>query len=350
MFWIDKSLSEEEWSLSAKLFAGMVFNPFSLVNTCNNTLFAWFWKKITGNELPKNIGWRAKPEYLGNLGRNDWRLHLEEWQIAIECKFGDGIDIRNDCLKYFNGLNEGFSRVALVASVSELSELTEICQKSSKQVNSLLKKLNNNEVVLIAWHEIVDESIKRLPKIEGEILQTWAYMVKKNTLLLMPEKRISGDQIVSMIKEGKNAGIPFTHKKDARKDRRSTATLEDVCIKQNVPNWVFQYMKSVRQTCIDENLIFETKRSGWVNLRKNKKCSLTLLPWFSGVAILISHPKDPRLFDSFLSLKDLDLHGIVPDKEEWFPSDRTIGITYKNKESCTKEDFVTTIMNTINLL
>ena len=40
MFWNDKDMVEEEWSLSAKLFAGLVFNPFSVTNTCNDPLIS----------------------------------------------------------------------------------------------------------------------------------------------------------------------------------------------------------------------------------------------------------------------------------------------------------------------
>ena len=137
MFWNDTDMVEEEWSLSAKLFAGLVFNPFSLTNTCDDPLISWFLVRITGDPSLHATSWSAKPEYAGTLGRNDWRLHVGEWQIAVECKFGDGIDIHKDCLIYLEGLCRTHRRVVVVASVSELSELTQDCLKPTKHVSVL---------------------------------------------------------------------------------------------------------------------------------------------------------------------------------------------------------------------
>ena len=351
MFWFDEDLMEEEWSLSAKLFAGLVFNPFSHANTGIDSLFAWFWSRITGKELPNSSGWRAKPEYSGKLGRNDWRLHVDNWEIAVECKFGDGIDIFKDCLQYIDDLRLDYRRVVVVASVSEFSELTKSCINDTEQTPTLIEELKNDNIVLIAWHEIVEAAICRLPTEDAKMLRVWADKVKRNLLPLMPEKRISGDQIASMILEGKIANIPILHRPDGRGRRISTATLEEVCNKRDAPNWVRRCMEGAEQTCLEENLLFEMKRSGWVNIRKKKKShSVTLFPWRTGVAILISHPTNAQRFPDYSRLEKLELHDLVPDNKNWFPRDRTIGITFRYNKSCKKQHFVDEIIKALRLL
>ena len=141
MFWFDDILKEEEWSLSAKLLAGLVFNPFSTVNTIDNSLFAWFLSRITRGKRLSSSVWIAKPEYAGEFGRNDWRLHVEDWQIAVECKFGDGIDIKKDCLQYFKGLRGEKRCVVVIASVSEFSELTRICSNFSETIDNVKQRI-----------------------------------------------------------------------------------------------------------------------------------------------------------------------------------------------------------------
>jgi len=350
MFWFDEVLKEEEWSLSAKLFAGLVFNPFSLVNAGEDSLFAWFWKRITGSVPSILAGWRAKPEYSGKLGRNDWRLHVDNWEIAVECKFGDGIDIYKDCLQYLDGLPPNYRRIVVVATVSEFSELTKSCKNDAEWAPVLIDELKNGSIVLIAWHEIVEAAIKCLPVEDAKLLRVWADKVTRNSLLLMPKKRVSGFQIASMILEGKVSKIPIVHKPDARGKRGSTATLQEVCIKRNAPNWVRHYLETVEQTCLKKNLVFESKHSGWVNIRKNKSHSVTLFPLNDGVAILISHPTDAQRFSDYSRLEELEIHNIVPDNKNWFPRDRTIGITFRGSKSCKKQHFVDEIIKVLDRL
>lgn len=342
MFWFDSDFVEEEWSLSAKLFAGLVFNPFSVVNTGHSSLFRWFYKQVTGDKLADSAGWRAKPEYMGLLGRNDWRLHIGKWQIAVECKFGDGIDIYGDCLKYLEGMEPDCRRVLVVASVSEFSELTTFCMDETEQVLRLKKNLRGKTVIFLGWHEIVEAAVSRLPT-EGakEILKNWAYKVNRKSLLLMPKDPITGDQAAALILQGKIASIPITHRFDARGDRRPTANIEEVCNKRKAPDWVWNFMAEAQRACSKSNLVFESKRAGWVNVRRTSKSrSVTLFPWENGVAILISHPINVHQFPSYSSLELIGLQGIVPDKEDWFPRDRTIGIVFRSPMEHDKQRFV----------
>jgi hypothetical protein len=304
-------------------------------------LFAWFWGRITETKLPDSAGWRAKPEYSGKLGRNDWRLHVDNWEIAVECKFGDGIDIYKDCIQYIDGLPPNYRRIVVVATVSEFSELTKSCKNHAEWTPILMDELKNGSIVLIAWHEIVEAAIKCLPVEDAKLLRVWAEKVKRGLLLLMPKQRISGIQIASMIIEGKVSNIPIVHRPDARGTRVSTATLIEVCMKRDAPDWVRHYIEAVEQICLEKNLVFELKRSGWINIRKKKKShSVTLFPWRSGVAILISHPTDAQRFPDYSSLDEIELHDIVPDNKNWFPRNRTIGITFRGDKSCKKQHFV----------
>jgi hypothetical protein len=335
MFWFDEILKEEEWSLSAKLFSGLVFNPFSIVNNIDNSLFVWFWKRITGeNKLSSQI-WRARPEYIGKFGRNDWRLHIENWEIAIECKFGDGIDIKKDCLQYLKALGGEKRCVVVIASVSEFSELTRCCTIFNEITDDLKHKIKEGEVVLVAWHEILEAAMERLPPEKNQILRAWANKVKRNSLLLMPEKRLSGKQTESLIIEGKSADIPITHRTDARGDRKPTSTLEKVCNKRDAPDWVRACIEEVYQMCVNSKFVFEVKKS-WINVRvKQTSRSLTLFPYCNGLALLISHPDDIKRFPAYSHLDKLGLQDIVPINENWFPRARTIGIVLKN---CINED------------
>ncbi|MBN2034588.1 MAG: hypothetical protein JW836_15045 [Deltaproteobacteria bacterium] len=265
MFWCDKDFMEEEWSLSAKLFAGLVFNPFSSVNDASDPLFNWFCNRVIGTELPSLHGWKAKPEYVGGLGRNDWRLQVGTYQIAVECKFGDGIDPYGDCLKYLQGIDPSYGRVVIVASVSEFSELTTVCMDETDQVLRLKEHLRGKTVTFLGWHEIVEAALRRLPTEDAkEIMKNWAYKVNRRSLLLMPKDPITGDQAAALILQSKIANIPITHRLDARGDRRSTATIEEVCNKRNAPDWVWNFMASAQRACSKGNLVFESKRAGWV--------------------------------------------------------------------------------------
>jgi hypothetical protein len=351
MFWFDDILKEEEWSLSAKLFAGLVFNPFSTVNTIDNSLFAWFLSRITkGNRLNPSV-WIAKPEYASKFGRNDWRLHVENWQIAVECKFGDGIDINKDCLQYFEDLRGENRCVVVIASVSEFSELTRKCEKSSETVEDLKQRIQKKEVVFITWHEIVDAAIDSLPEEQSKILKVWSEKVKRNSLLLMPKKRISGNQIESLILEGKAADIEITHRTDARKKRESTGNLDEVLSKQGSPEWVCCYVKAVSQMCHSEKFTCLVKKSGWIDIAANKKSrSLTLFPLREGLALLISHPDDSKIFPGYLHLDKLGLQDVVPDRKNWFPRDRTIGVLLKNCEIADKSIFAESIKNLVRYI
>jgi hypothetical protein len=112
-------------------------------------------------------------------------------------------------------------------------------------------------------------------------------------------------------------------------------------MKRDAPDWVRHYIEAVEQICLEKNLVFELKRSGWINIRKKKKShSVTLFPWRSGVAILISHPTDAQRFPDYSSLDEIELHDIVPDNKNWFPRNRTIGITFRGDKSCKKQHFV----------
>ena len=352
MFWCDRDFMEEEWSLSAKLFAGLVLNPFSSVNDGRSSLINWFCNRVIGSELLDLHGWRAKPEYVGELGRNDWRLQVGKYQVAVECKFGDGIDIYGDCLKYLQGLDPTYRRVVVVASVSEFSELTEICVKAPEQFATLKTNLKAKDVVLLAWHEIVEAAIERLPT-EGakKILKDWADNVNRESLRLMPQERLSGDDAAKLILQGRTAGIPITHRTDARGESRPTSTLGEVCKKRNAPEWVCRYMAAVESACSKGNSVFVSKKAGWVDVKKGiKGRSVTLFPWEKGVAILISHPPAGRQFPGYFHLEQLGLHEIVPDSRNWFPRDRTIGLAFTTVKEGDEQHFVEEIMKALSRL
>ena len=352
MFWCDKDFMEEEWSLSAKLFAGLVFNPFSSVNDASDPLFTWFCNRVIGTELPSLHGWKAKPEYVGGLGRNDWRLQVGTYQIAVECKFGDGIDPYMDCLKYLQGIDPSYGRVVIVASVSEFSELTGVCAKAPEHAAALKANLKTKKVFFLTWHEIIEAASSRLPAGDAEVLKSWANTVSRGSLLLIPKEheRVPGGRFAKYILEDQSASIPITHRTDARGDWRSTSTLQKVCRKRNAPEWVCSYMEAADLACSKGDLKIEYVKSGWVDVRKGKSRSVTLFPWEKGVAILITHPADGRHFPGYSRLEALGLQGVVPDRTNWFPQDRTIGLAFTRVGKNGVNYFVAEILRALTLL
>lgn len=332
MFWLSRNFIEEEWSLSAKLLGGLVFNPFSLPNHPDRQLLKWLVERATGRELSYLPEWQAKPEYQGTLGRNDWRVQVDQATIVVECKFGDGIDPINDCLKYLErpGRSNGSGTwVLVIASVSELAELTQTARASGESCQPLIDAIRNRTVRLMAWHEIVeascrctaDESVKA-------VLNDWAGSVARNGLRLMPENLASGPQIENMIMEGKASSIAPVHRRDARGERKPTASLKGICEATGTPEWVAQSIEDISEHCSQQGWIFEPKRGNWINIRRRKTSpSVTIIPWSSGVTFVVSHP--PGDWSSPVSLLPMsELQGCrnLPKKPQWFPQNRTIGL------------------------
>ncbi len=354
MFWHHVEFAEHEWSVSAKLFAGLVFNPFSVVNEREDSLFLWFLHRVTGNPSLHPQCWSAIPEYVGELGRNDWRLHVDNWRIAVECKFGDGIDPHEDCLKYLQDLQGNRRRVVVVATDSEFSALTSDCLKNSFHGIPTLKNfMAREDIALLTWAELIEEICSRLPEDASQTVREWASTAERADTKLIPDKRMSGKVYAECIISGKEARIPITHSKDARSMRRPTSDLSSVCKKRKAPDWVREYLEAVNDECGKAGLIFESKCSGWINIRRKRDShSVTLFPWHEGVAILITHPPDPEKAAKagFRSLAQLVVSEEVPKKKQWFPKVRTQGFEMTAPDQLSRDAFVTKTLCAVDTL
>lgn len=348
MFWHHDDFVEEEWSVSAKVFAGLVFNPFSVVNMREDSLFLWFLHHATRELSLSPPCWSAMTEYRGSLGRNDWRLHVDNWRIAVECKFGDGIDPFDDCLQYLEG-SSNHHRVVVVASVSELSELTDTCRASGDEILALKRSIAAGDVRLTAWPEIIDAAIDRLASEQSEILKNWANGTVKNRLELMPSTRISGEEAATLIAQGQSAGISYTHE-SAWKEGPDVAW-RAVYSKRNPPAWVRRCLETAWRA-FSERPELKLKRvpSGWADIkRKSLSYSVTLFPWESGLAVIISHPrKASSEYPSFKRLVDLEADGVVPSNKRHFPRDIALGVELLSPVS--EHDVVKLISNAVALL
>ncbi len=328
MFWLNDDFVEEEWSLSAKLLGGLVFNPFSLANHPDPHMFKWFVNRVTCQELADLTDWRAKPEYRGPIGRNDWRVQADQITIIVECKFGDGIDPETDCLQYMMPSGQSRTWMVIVASVSELAELTRIAQGSSEPCRLLREAIQNHTVRLMAWHEIVeafcryitDDSVKT-------ILSRWAASASRNWVRVLPENTVSGIEFEDLIINGKTSNIIPVHRPDARGIRGPTSSLDEVLTGTRFPDWVAQILQRIQEQCSEKCGVFEPKKK-WVNIRRNKTSpSVTIVPWADGVTFVVSHPPKEWRPPSPPLLPMTELKGcrMLPVKESWFPQNRTVG-------------------------
>lgn len=348
MFWHHDDFVEEEWSISAKVFAGLVFNPFSVVNKREDSLFLWFLHRATGDLSLKPRCWSATTEYRGLAGRNDWRLHADKWRIAVECKFGDGIDPFKDCLQYLED-SSTHHRVALVASVSELAELTDICRTTNDKALELKRSIEVGNSRLLAWPDIIDAAIDRFDSEEdAAILKAWADGAVKDDLKLMPDTRISGKEFEELINQERSAGIPYTH--DPSWQEGKDKPWDIVYSVNNPPDWVRRCLEAAWLEFSDRReLKLKRVLSGWADIkRKSLNYSVTLFPWQGGVAIIISHPRKSKEYPGFSRLVELTVDGAVPTNKRHFPRDRALGVEFL--DPIAEQEFVSRVSEAVSLL
>jgi len=272
MFWRSDELRDDEWSVSAKLVGGMLLNPFSLANNCEDRLIDWFVARVTDNQATRLDEWSAQPEYnMGIAGRNDWRVCFREWQVVVECKLGDGISPQKDCLGYLNGLSSERRVVAVAGTMDELAQLANECVAGAAWVTSLRTAIQKREVILIAWHEIVEATIARLPSRAAEIISAWAEQIERRGARMMPVRPISGNEFMNFIICGSHSGLYPNIGRDARSIRRSTAgSIEEVCSVRCAPIWVRELLELTEQHFRPRYEVLR-QASGWMNICVEKK-------------------------------------------------------------------------------
>lgn len=292
------------------------------MNAGPSRLIDWFARRIGVRE--PGGAWVAKPEYVGSGGRNDWRLLIDHIQIVVEAKFGDGIDVHEDCLKYL--ATGETSRLVIVASLSEYSELSQALLAGKPVCADFKESLVTGKTKLLSWHELVSEAARRLPSEMAAILLKWGHSVQRRGLSLFPGNEISGAEIEQILLRGGQLPFAIMHTSDARSTRRSTIDFAELLRTTRTPEWACGFLREIQSWCSSHHWTFEPKARGWVNIRFESRPSMTLIPRDVGIILVVSHPPRDFTSDGLVPLSELKTAHGIPMNANWFPRDRAVGL------------------------